>query len=85
MNKKEGRPEKGTYRKYTIHLTDRSDEILEGLQKMVRESGGYRISKSELIRASIDLLNSAKRKIEWNDIRSEEDLIDRLKAAMLKI
>lgn len=57
-------------------LTDEQTNFLEELSYKVRSASGYKLSKSEIVRALIGFLK--KKDIDVSKIDSEQDIIDQL-------
>lgn len=79
VNKREGLPEKGEYRKFSISLSEETESQLDDLQRTIRKNKGFRVSKSEIIRASIRFVLTLKPDLK--NVKDETDLLTRLKKA----
>lgn len=76
MNKKKGMVEDSEYTKFNISLSEDTELFLDRLKLEIREKSGARLSRSELIRASIRYVKSLKP--DLSSVRSEEDLLEAL-------
>jgi hypothetical protein len=72
---------KGLFR-VPISITKEMEDWLQGLSNEIKSSGGYKLPKSYIIRA---LLNAAMElRIDVAKVKTEEELIKRLKSAIKK-
>jgi len=65
-------PTKSNLQRTTFFISDQNDDFLIELCYKVRKSSGTRLSKSEIVRALIEL--AQERKIDFRKIESVEDL-----------
>lgn len=77
MNKREGLPEKGEYRKFSISLSEQTESHLDDLQRTIRKKKGFRVSKSEIIRAAIRYILTLKPDLK--EVKDESDLLERFR------
>jgi Arc/MetJ-type ribon-helix-helix transcriptional regulator len=79
MNKKAGHPENQDFIKFSICLSEETELFLDKLKTDIREKGGARLSRSEIIRAAIRYVKVLKP--DLSGIKNEEDLLNSLIAA----
>lgn len=76
MNKRSGFAETNEeYRKFSISLSQDTEFFLDDLQREIRIKKGFRVSKSEIIRASLRYLKALKP--DLRNIKDENDLLER--------
>jgi hypothetical protein len=81
MIKSKGLPrERGEYRKVTVTLPKDLEDFLDSVRKKIRDRTGRSITRTEIIRATLELIR--ERKIDFDaDIKDEEGLLKVLKRA----
>jgi hypothetical protein len=81
MIKSQGLPkEKGKYRKVSVTLPRDLEAFLDEVRKMIRERTGRSITRTEIVRAALELIR--ERNIDFNEeIHDEKDLLRFLKKA----
>lgn len=67
----------GYFRKVTIILAERHEDIIDGIRKEIRSKNKYRFGRTEVIRALIDSLKGVK--FDLSGIEDEEDLVKKFK------
>jgi Arc/MetJ-type ribon-helix-helix transcriptional regulator len=84
LNKRKGYTEKaGDYRKFCITLPEDLESFVDDLVRDVRKKKGFRLSKSEVIRAALKYMKSLDLNLE--SVKDENDLIERIEAAAEKV
>jgi Arc/MetJ-type ribon-helix-helix transcriptional regulator len=81
MIKSRGLPvERGEYRKVSITLPRDLEDFLDSIRKKIRDRSGRSITRTEIVRAALELIR--ERKIDFHgDIKNEQDLLKELKKA----
>jgi hypothetical protein len=81
MIKSKGLPSnRGQYRKVSITLPKDLENFLDEVRKAIRDRTGRSITRTEIVRAAIELIR--EKKINYNeDIHDEKDLLRLLKKA----
>jgi hypothetical protein len=81
MNKSKGLAG-GEYRKVMITLTPNQENFLDNLRNEIRGQKGASVSRTEIIRALVELL--ATFKLNLKDVHDEDELLNRFKQAIGK-
>ena len=73
-------PGRGDYRKITITLPRDLEDFLDDVRKKIRDRTGRSITRTEIVRAALELVR--EKKINFTDkIKNEQDLLNQLKKA----
>jgi Arc/MetJ-type ribon-helix-helix transcriptional regulator len=81
MIKSQGLPiDRGKYRKVSVTLPKDLEDFLDAVRKEIRDKSGRSITRTEIVRAALELIR--ERKINFSvDIHDEKDLLQVLKKA----
>jgi len=82
MNKKQGFPESDSYTKFSISFSRDVERFLDRVKDEIRDKGGKRISRSEIIRAALRYVQSLK--VDLENVEDEDELLERFKTANKK-
>ena len=82
MRKSTGRPDKSKHYRAELTLPESLDQYLSEFGRESRSTGGYKLAKTEIIRALIKVL--MKLKVDVSGVKDEDELVERIMSAIKK-
>ena len=69
------------YFRVPVTMPREMNDWLERLGSEAKEQGGFKLSKCEIVRATLRALREAQSHLDVSEVRSEDTLVDRITAA----
>lgn len=84
MRKSTGRKDKSKHFRAELTLPESLDSFLSEFGRESRSTGGYKLAKTEIIRALIKVLMKLNKQIDITGVKDEDELVERIMSAIKK-